>query len=153
MRHPGILAWRWTLRPYRDKLANLMPPFALLADTVLVIHFAVVVFVVGGLVAVVAGNTCGWRWVNRLAFRVAHLVAIAAVAAQAWLGVLCPLTTLEMWLREQAGGGTYRESFIEHWVQRLLYVDAPWWVFVWAYTLFGLLVVGAWWRYPPQRGR
>jgi hypothetical protein len=36
-------------------------------------------------------------------------------------------------------------------VQRLLFYDAPAWVFASAYTLFGLLVVAVWWRHPPER--
>ncbi len=69
--------------------------FRLLADVVLALHVAIVVFVVGGLVLVVVGNLSGWRSVNALWFRLAHLATIAVVAAEAWLGVTCPLTTLE----------------------------------------------------------
>ena len=108
-------------------------------------------FVVGGLVAIIAGNRYGWLFVNRWWFRLAHVAAIAVVVAQAWLGVVCPLTTLESWLRVQAGQAAYETSFIEHWLTRLLYYDAPAWVFTVAYTVFGLAVLGAWWRYPPRR--
>ncbi len=123
----------------------------LLADLVLALHVAVVLFVVGGLVLVVAGNRLGWAWVNRWWLRLAHLGAIAYVAAQAWWGLECPLTTLERWLRAQAGGSTYGGEFMAHWLQRLLYWDAPAWVFTLAYTLFALAVAAAWWRYPPRR--
>ena len=127
-------------------------PYQQLADTVLVLHFAVVAFVVGGLALVLLGNLRGWRWVNLWGFRLAHIVAIAVVVVQSWLGELCPLTTLESWLRQQAGGTGYNASFIEHWIQRVLYFQAPLWVFTLAYTVFGLLVVAAWWHFPP-RGR
>ena len=126
-------------------------PFLLLADAVLALHFALVAFVVGGLVLILVGNLRNWRWVNGWWFRLAHLAAIGVVAVQAWLGATCPLTTLEMWLREQAGAGTYRGGFIAHWLQRLIYYEAPLWVFTGAYTLFGLLVAAAWWRFPPKR--
>lgn len=125
--------------------------YALLADAVLVLHFGVVVFVIGGLVCVVVGNTLHWRWVNRLWFRLAHLAAIGVVVAQSWLGQLCPLTTLESWLRRQSGQAGYRASFIEHWLQRVLFYEAPFWVFTLVYTVFGLLVIGAWWYFPPGR--
>jgi polyferredoxin len=124
-------------------------PYQSLADAVLALHVAIVVFVVAGLVVVPWGNRLGWRWVNRPGFRIAHLGAIAVVVAEAWLGLVCPLTTFEMWLRTQAGASAYDGSFIEHWLQRLLYYDAPPWVFVLGYSVFGLLVVLAWWRYPP----
>ena len=110
-------------------------------------------FVVGGLVLIIVGNLFGWRWVNALWFRLLHLAAIAIVVAEAWLGITCPLTTLEMWLRAQSGAGiaaSYSESFIGHWLQRLLFYAAPPWAFVLAYTVFGALVVAVWFRFPPE---
>ncbi len=128
-------------------------PYRFLADTVLVLHFAVVAFVVGGLVLIVVGNLTGWRWVNALWFRLAHLAAIAFVVAQAWLGITCPLTSFEMALRASAGKTIYASSFIEHWISRLLYYEAPPWVFVLAYSVFALLVVASWLRFPPTGTR
>ena len=127
-----------------------MTVYSLLADLVLVLHVAIVFFVVSGLVLVVVGNLRGWRWVNGLWFRIAHLCAIVVVVAQAWLGMVCPLTTLEMWLRARAGALIYAGSFMAHWMQRLLYYDAPPWVFVLAYSLFGLLVLAIWLVFPPR---
>jgi hypothetical protein len=127
--------------------------YRLMADAVLAIHFAVVVFVVGGLLLVVVGNQRRWAWVDDLRFRVAHLLAIAVVVAQAWLGRLCPLTELESWLRGRAGAAPYERSFVEHWLQRIVYCDAPFWVFTAVYTLFGVMVLAAWWRFPPRRRR
>ena len=127
--------------------------FRALADIVLSVHVIVVIFVVGGLVLIVAGNLLGWLWVNAPAFRIAHLVAIAFVVAETWVGIVCPLTTLEMWLRAEAGASTYSGSFIQHWLQRLLYYDAPPWVFIAAYSVFLLAVVAAWWYFPPRFSR
>jgi len=126
---------------------------ALLADAVLVLHVAIALFMAGGLVVILFGNWRGWRWVNSLWFRLMHLAAITIIAAQAWLGAICPLTSLEMWLREQAGAPTYSGSFIGHWLHRLLYYDAPAWVFILAYSLFGLAIVLTWWYYPPRYRR
>ena len=122
-----------------------------LADAVLVLHVGIVLFIVGGLLLVVAGNLRGWRWVNRRTFRIAHLAAIAIVVAEAWFGAVCPLTTLEMWLRTEARTSTYDGSFIGHWLQRLLYYTAPGWAFGLAYTLFALVVAATWWYFPPER--
>jgi hypothetical protein len=128
-------------------------PYRLLADAVLALHVALVVFVVGGLAAVLLGNLRGWRWVNRLGFRVAHLAAIGVVVAESWFGMVCPLTTLEMWLRVQGGAASYSGGFIEYWLGRLLYYEAPPWVFVVVYTLFGLAVAATWWFFPPAGHR
>jgi hypothetical protein len=128
-------------------------PYGPLADIVLSVHVALVLFVVGGLVIIVVGNLLAWRWVNSWSFRLAHLGAIAVVVAEAWFGIECPLTTLEIWLRGKAHATTYEGGFIEYWLQRLLYYEAPPWVFTLAYTLFGLAVAAAWWRFPPRRRR
>lgn len=123
----------------------------LLADAVLVLHVAIVLFVVGGLVLIVGGNLAGWRWVNHWWLRLAHLAAIGTVVAEAWMGITCPLTTWEIALRRAAGQDGYAGGFLQHWLHRLLYWDAPAWVFTLAYTLFGLAVAWAWWRWPPRR--
>lgn len=124
--------------------------YQLLADAVLVLHVSLVLFVVGGLVLIVLGNLCGWPWVNAWWFRLAHIATIGVVVAEAWWGIVCPLTTLEMWLREQARDRTYSGSFIEHWLQAILFWQAPPWVFTATYTLFGLAVAVAWWKFPPR---
>ena len=129
---------------------HLSVPYRLLADVVLSVHVAIVLFVVGGLVLVVLGNWWRWRWVNALWFRLLHLAAIAVVVAQTWLGMVCPLTTLEMWLRANARQDTYGGSFVEYWLQRLLYYEAPDWVFTLAYTAFGFATAAVWWRFPPE---
>ena len=126
-------------------------PYGVLADAVLVLHFGIVVFIVLGLPLIAAGNRRGWRWVNGWGFRLAHVAAIAVVVLQAWLGRLCPLTTLEATLRTRAGEGTYAGSFVGHWLQRLLFYEAPAWAFVLGYTVFAALVLAAWWRWPPGR--
>ena len=100
---------------------------------------------------VIVGNRAAGAFVNGWWFRLAHLAAIAVVVAQAWLGVVCPLTTLESWLRVQVGQAAYEASFIEHWLARILFYDAPAWVFTAAYTLFGVAVAAAWWRFPPRK--
>jgi len=123
-----------------------------LADAVLALHFGVVLFVVGGALALGWGCACHWAWVRAPLWRWIHLAAVAVVMLQSWLGKHCPLTLLEVWLRQQAYSEQlrYQRFFIEYWVQRLLYYDAPSWVFTWAYTLFAVGLLGLWWRCPPR---
>lgn len=121
------------------------------ADLVLVCHVGFVVFVVAGLLLILVGGCRGWRWVRNPWFRGAHLAAIGVVVVQAWLGIVCPLTTLEMALRKCAGDVTYEGTFIAHWLRRLLFYNAPVWVFVVCYTAYALLVAGTWWKFPPRR--
>ena len=124
--------------------------YRLLADLILILHFAFVVFVIGGLVLVLLGGAFGWRWVRNPWFRLAHLLAIGIVVAQAWLGVLCPLTSMEMALRLRAADSAYPGSFIAHRVSALLYYELPSWVFTVSYTAFGLLIVMSWFRVRPR---
>lgn len=125
-------------------------PYQILAYAVLIVHIVIVVFNVGGLAFIVIGNLRAWRLARSLWFRLVHLASVAVVVAQAWLGAICPLTTIEMWLRAKAGKSTYPGGFIEHWMRHLLYYDAPLWVFTLAYSLFGLVVLATWWYFPPR---
>jgi len=125
-------------------------PYQQLANAAMVLHLAIVAFVIGGLVLVVVGNWLKWPWVNTLWFRIVHLATIAMVVAESWFNLPCPVTVLESWLRSKAGETTYQQDFIEHWLQTILYIDAPAWAFDFAYTIFGLLVVAAWWYFPPR---
>ncbi|TVP90427.1 MAG: DUF2784 domain-containing protein [Pseudomonadaceae bacterium] len=125
-------------------------PLLWLADFILVVHVLFVLFVVCGLLAIYLGYALNWQWVRNRYFRLAHLAAIAIVVLQAWLGVICPLTTWEMALRDAAGEATYAGSFIQHWLQQLLYYSAPDWVFVLLYTVFGSLVLASWWLVRPN---
>lgn len=122
----------------------------LLADVALVTHVLFVAFVIVGLIVTVVGGFRKWIWIRNPWFRITHLASIGFVVAQAYAGLICPLTTLEMWLRKIGGESHYEGSFIKHWLHELLYYDAPEWVFVAAYSLFGLLVVVAWGLFPPR---
>jgi hypothetical protein len=123
---------------------------ALIADVVLVVHFAFVLFVVGGFALILAGAALGWRWVRNRAFRYAHLAAIVFVAAEALVGVACPLTVWEDVLRRAAPDGP---GFVARWVSRLLYYDLPDWVFATAYVVFASAVAVTLWLVPPGEDR
>ncbi len=125
---------------------------AWLADAVLVVHVGVVAFVVLGALAIALGGWHRWRWVRGRRWRLAHVALMGVVALQAWLGALCPLTVWEQALRRRAGEATNEGSFIEHWLSRLIFFEAPWWVFVAAYTAFAMLVLLLWRVVPPRRG-
>jgi len=126
--------------------------YRFLADMVVLVHATFVAFVVLGMLAILAGIALHWKWVRNFWFRMIHLVAIGVVVAQALAGVLCPLTTLENWLRTQAGQAKYPGSFVAHWVHSLIFFDAPPWVFTVCYCLFGAAVLLLLALAPPRRG-
>lgn len=119
----------------------------MLADFLVVVHFGIVLFIVGGLLLVWGGAALDWEWVRNPWFRYLHLAAIAYVAAEAVLGIACPLTIWEDLLR----GGLRPESFIARWVHRLLYYRAPEWVFSAAYVAWTLATLLTLWLVPPRR--
>ena len=122
----------------------------LAADLVLLLHVLVVVFVVFGLLLILIGKVRDWVWVRNPWFRLMHLLAIGVVVVQSWLGALCPLTEFEMALRLRAGDTVYAGTFISHWLDNILYYQAPAWVFVVCYTAFSLVVIGSWFWVKPR---
>jgi hypothetical protein len=128
-------------------------PYRILADGVLLAHFGLVLFISAGLILILAGARYPWSWVRNFRFRLAHLCAIAYVAAESWLGIVCPLTDLEQWLRARAGQVPFEGDFIAHWLGKPMFYQAPPWVFTSAYSLFALLVVASWVIVPPCKRR
>lgn len=82
-----------------------------LADLVLVVHLAFVLFVVlGGLLVL------RWRWVAVL-----HVPAAVWGILLEYGGWICPLTPLENSLRRLGGDAEYSGGFIQHYIQPVLY--------------------------------
>lgn len=85
--------------------------YPLLANLVLIVHLAFVVFVLcGGLLV------RRWRWLAWL-----HLPAAMWGATVEFRGWVCPLTVFENWLREQAGETGYQSGFIADYLLPFLY--------------------------------
>lgn len=124
--------------------------YRLLADAVVLVHFAYVTFVLLGLAAVLAGGLFQWNWVRNRTFRVLHLLMIGVVVLEAWAGITCPLTSWENSLRQMAGQSTHRGAFIADLVHDLMFFEAEPWVFTLCYTLFGAAVLGTLFLVPPR---
>ncbi|MGZ5033177.1 MAG: DUF2784 domain-containing protein [Usitatibacter sp.] len=120
-----------------------------MADVVLVVHAAFVLFVVAGLPATWIGIALGLRFAADPWFRGIHLAAIAFVVLESLLGYICPLTAWEDALRGTSGS----EGFIQRWLHAWMFWSWPPWVFTTAYVAFGALVAATWWRFPPRRDR
>ena len=82
-----------------------------LADLVLLVHLLFVVFVV-------AGGLLVLRW-PRLAW--VHVPVALYGALIEFVGFICPLTPLEIWLRRLGGEAGYEGGFVEHYVTAALY--------------------------------
>jgi hypothetical protein len=86
-------------------------PYGILADLVLIVHALFVIFVVFGGLAVL-------RW-RRLAWL--HLPAAVWGVAIELGGWVCPLTYLENYFRRLGGESGYSGTFIEQYLEPLLY--------------------------------
>jgi hypothetical protein len=127
--------------------------YRILADAVVVAHFAYMAFVVFGQLAILVGILARWEWVRNFKFRLIHLAAILIVVVESWLGIVCPLTTWERQLRAAAGEKSYTGDFIAQWVHDLLFFDAEPWVFTLCYSIFGAIVLLTLALAPPRRRR
>ena len=85
--------------------------YAFLADLTILLHFAFILFVVGGGVLV--------RFWPRLVW--AHLAAAVWGAYVSLANKICPLTPLENWLSRQAGRAGYAGGFMEHHLFWIIY--------------------------------
>lgn len=120
-----------------------------LADAVVWVHLAFIVWVVAGGLTVLAR-----AWLALL-----HLPAAAWGVWIEWSGGLCPLTPLENTLRRQAGEGGYDGGFVEHYLIPLIYPEGLTREWQWALGA-GVLLVNlavyamAWsrWRRPAAVG-
>ncbi len=85
--------------------------WSLLATGVLIVHAAFVAFVVFGALLVVK-----WKWIGWV-----HPFALAWGAFTEFAGIICPLTPLEVHLRQLGGEAGYSGGFIEHYLIATLY--------------------------------
>ncbi|MGD8867673.1 MAG: DUF2784 domain-containing protein [Gemmatimonadales bacterium] len=85
--------------------------YRLLADLVVLIHLAFVIFAVAGALLVLR-----WRWLVW-----AHVPAVVWAALIEFAGWVCPLTPLENRLRILSGGAGYRGGFVDHYLLQILY--------------------------------
>ena len=121
----------------------------MLVNIVAAAHLLIILFILLGVPLVYLGAALRWTWVRSWRWRMLHLGAIVFVAAESLLGITCPLTRWEDTLRGQRTA----PGFIERWIDKLIFYDAPTWVFTMAYMAFAALVLVTWILVPPTRGR
>ena len=97
--------------------------YRLLADLVLLVHLLFVIFVVAGGLLVLKWRRLAWL----------HLPALGWGLWIEFSHAICPLTPLEIRLRERAGADAYEGSFIAHYLVPLIYPpgltpETQWWI-------------------------
>ena len=87
--------------------------YSVLADLVVVMHFAFVLFAVLGGFLVLKWKRCAWI----------HVPAVVWATLIEFYGWVCPLTPLENWLHNRGGAMAYHSGFIEHYILPIVYPD------------------------------
>ena len=87
--------------------------YRFLADSVVIIHFCFILFVIFG-----AFFALKWKWVIWL-----HLPALCWGVSIGYWGWICPLTPLENWLRHSGGDLIYEGGFIAHYLLPMIYPE------------------------------
>jgi Protein of Unknown function (DUF2784) len=87
--------------------------WSLLADLLVIVHFAFTLFVI-------FGGFLLWRW-PRVAWL--HLPALLWGVWVETSGTICPLTPLENWLRTRGGEAGYTGGFLAHYLHGWLYPE------------------------------
>ena len=102
----------------------------------LLLHFAVILFVVIGFAVALITNH---RW-----FRLIHAGVLAFITLLMILRIPCPLTVLE----EGSTGESYEGSFLATWLNRIIYVEwfTPQTVFIIDMIFAALVFSSFWWR-------
>jgi Protein of Unknown function (DUF2784) len=105
--------------------------YHLLAEATMVVHFAVLVYIV-------TGGFLAWRWPHAIW---PHLLLASWGFSTITVGLNCPLTYVENWGRQHAGEQGLQTGFIDHYIEGVVYPDR--------YTgliqfLAGALVVISW---------
>ena|SRR5690348_9578991 len=124
--------------------------YSLLAQLVLALHVAIIVFNVVGLVVIPLGAWRGWRFVRIFWWRALHLTILAVVALQALFARACFLTLWQSALQERAGAAASSAPLIARWVQHLLFWPLPLWFFAVLYIAVCVYAVLLWRLVPPR---
>jgi hypothetical protein len=87
--------------------------YHLIAQATMVVHFAVLIYIVfGGFVA--------WRWPRAIW---PHLLLAGWGFSTVMSGINCPLTYVENWARQRAGEQGLGTGFIDHYLEGVIYPE------------------------------
>jgi len=112
-----------------------MKMYEILADIVVATHFLWILFLIFG---AIPGRRI--RWVRIL--HICSLIFSVLLQLNNWI---CPLTHLEVWLRAKSGW-TYSGGFIQHYIEKLVYLEAPRWTIFAGTVMVIMVTIWIYWR-------
>jgi hypothetical protein len=114
--------------------------YGLLADGVVAIHFLWIMFLIFGGI---------WGRKHRV-IQMVHIAGLAFALVINIFGWYCPLTDLEVWLRQKQGASQgYAGAFIGHYLQKLVYIQLPPGTILFLTIL--LILFNVWLYYPGEK--
>ena len=136
--------------------------YKILADLIMILHFAWVLFMLWGFVLTLYSvirlyvfrsmSAYCRHFMDRWIFRTVHLGGIAFVALLAALGKYCPLSILEYNIRLRYDPAlTYPGSFLVNWIEKLVYPSVPPLVIIIPTIFFALFTLLAYLLHPPKK--
>ena len=117
----------------------------MIADIVLLLHFAVVIFITFGFFLIPIGYKSNWLWVKNFKLRICHCGMMVFITFETLLGITCPLTSIENNLR----GINKSTSFISYWINQIIYWNLPSQFFIILYCAVLIWTFLLWKFFPP----
>ena len=117
----------------------------MIADIVLMFHFAIVIFITFGFFLIPIGYKSNWLWVTNLKLRICHCGLMLFITLETLLGITCPLTSIENNIR----GIKKTTSFISYWINQIIYWDLPSQFFIILYCAVLIWTFLLWKFFPP----
>ena len=125
--------------------------YLLAADLILLIHFVFVAFVVLGFIFIWIGYFTKQKFARNAKFRICHILAMGIVLCESLIGMICPLTEWENYLRVRGGRDQlYETSFMQEWIHKIMFFDFSELTFVIVYSLFFALILLTFRVIPPD---
>ena len=118
----------------------------MLADIILILHFLIVIFITAGFIIIPIGYYYNWNWIQNFKLRLFHFGLMFIVTFETLVGITCPLTSIENYLR----GINNSKSFISFWIEKIIYWDFPTSFFMFLYFVFLGWTLLMWKIYPPN---
>ena len=117
-----------------------------LADMVLFIHFFIFLFISAILFLIPIGYYLNWKWIKKKSIRLLHFCLMGFVTIETIFGIVCPLTTLEQYLRNQNNN----DSIYVNVIHKIMYWDFSAHYFLILYVCCLIYLVFLWYYFKPE---
>ncbi len=115
------------------------------ANIISVLHFCIFLFITLCCLLIPLGYKLKWNWVKIRKLRLLHVIMMGFITIETILGIVCPLTSLEIFLRDENKVGNILNKIIHE----IMYWDLPASYFIIIYVLCFLYLIFLWIYFKP----